>query len=135
MDRVSPEIRSRIMSRIRSTGNKSTELRLRGGLIKYRIRGWHLHYKELSGNPDVAFPKHKLAVFIDGCFWHGCPKCYRRPHSNKKYWDKKVEMNIKRDEEKRANIRKLGWNVLQFWEHELIPSTKKACVTIREELD
>jgi DNA mismatch endonuclease, patch repair protein len=113
------KIRSKTMSRIRGKGNKSTEARVRGALIKAGISGWELHADAVEGKPDFYFPSRKLAVFIDGCFWHGCEKCYRRPKSRQKYWDGKVARNIKRDKDVNATLNKEGVGVLRFWEHEV----------------
>jgi DNA mismatch endonuclease (patch repair protein) len=74
------------MARVRSRGNKATELKLVSFLRSEGMVGWRRHLP-LPGKPDFAFPKQKVAVFVDGCFWHGCPKCYTRPKSNLKFWD------------------------------------------------
>jgi DNA mismatch endonuclease (patch repair protein) len=63
---------------------------------------------------------------VDGCFWHGCPRCYRRPHSNKKFWDEKVARNRTRDRRVNRELRKLGWRVLRIWEHDLSPRGTRA---------
>lgn len=81
--------RSEVMSRIRSRGNKDTELRLIQIFRKAGIKGWRRNQK-LIGNPDFVFRAAGVAVLVDGCFWHGCPQCYRRPSSNRKYWDAKI---------------------------------------------
>lgn len=112
--------RSEIMRRVRSKGNRSTEVRLRYLLVRSGIRGWRMHGDELVGKPDFVFDEKKLAAFVDGCFWHGCPKCYRRPKSSTSYWDQKVSTNIQRDKVKGNNLRKLNWKVLRIWEHELM---------------
>jgi len=74
---------------------------------------------KLLGSPDFVFPIKRVAVFVDGCFWHGCPKCYRRPKSSRKYWDAKAARNKARDKAVSAALRKGGWRVLRVWEHEL----------------
>ena len=84
------------MRRVRSKKNKSTELRMIMLFRKYGITGWRRGLK-LPGNPDFAFPRHKLAVFVDGCFWHNCPAHYRRPKSRRIFWDAKVRANVCRD--------------------------------------
>jgi DNA mismatch endonuclease (patch repair protein) len=61
----------------------------------------------------------RVVIFVDGCFWHGCPRCYRRPASNTKYWDSKVSKNRQRDRKVRVTLRRCGWRVLRIWEHEL----------------
>jgi DNA mismatch endonuclease (patch repair protein) len=110
--------RSEVMSRIRSRGNKDTELRLIQLFRRFQIVGWRRHEK-LVGRPDFVFRSARVAVFVDGCFWHGCPRCYRRPHSNQTYWDAKVLRNRQRDRETDRLLRKLGWRVLRIWEHDL----------------
>jgi DNA mismatch endonuclease (patch repair protein) len=74
------------MSLIRGKGNKQTEQALLALLKRDKITGWRRHLP-LPGKPDFAFTKQKVAVFVDGCFWHGCPKCYTRPKTNRKFWD------------------------------------------------
>src|SRR2546421_5953624 len=96
-DHVSPETRSAIMRAVKSTGVRSTERRLRAMLVARGIKGWRMQANELPGKPDFIFPEQRLALFVDGCFWHGCPKCYRRPHSHQDYWDGKVVYNKSRD--------------------------------------
>lgn len=89
-------------------------------LVRASISGWQLLPTGLPGNPDFVFPDASLAIFVDGCFWHGCPKCYHRPLSNRKYWDAKVERNKARDKRLRAKLQRSGWSVLRVWEHELL---------------
>jgi DNA mismatch endonuclease, patch repair protein len=106
------------MSRVKSRGNKSTELKFIAILRRHKIVGWRRHPK-MCGSPDVVFLDAKLAVFLDGCFWHGCPKCYREPKANKKYWVEKVARNKIRDAVDSATLRGAGWRVKRFWECEL----------------
>jgi DNA mismatch endonuclease (patch repair protein) len=95
-DTVSPAKRSAIMRAIRSRGNKVTELALVTLLRKNRVRGWRRH-APLVGSPDFAFLKQKVVLFVDGCFWHGCPKHCRIPKSNRHYWLHKIALNKARD--------------------------------------
>lgn len=118
MDTLDRETRSRVMSAVRRTGNRSTELALMTVLKVGRISGWRRHIT-LIGNPDFAWPKLKMVVFVDGCFWHGCPTHCRMPKSNQLYWRKKVGANITRDRKISRLLRKRGWAVLRIWEHEL----------------
>lgn len=117
-DHVSTTIRSSIMRAVKSKGARSTEARLRAVLVSHGIRGWRMNADELPAKPDFVFEKQQLAIFVDGCFWHGCPKCYRRPLSNQPYWDAKVARNIERDRRQRRMLRKLGWAIVQIWEHD-----------------
>lgn len=118
MDFLSKAKRSALMATIRSRRNKSTELALVRILRSNRITGWRRHVA-LTGRPDFAFKEQKLTVFVDGCFWHGCPKCYRRPRSNRKFWEAKVARNRDRDREVNRALHRLGWRVIRFWEHDL----------------
>jgi len=110
--------RSAVMSRVRSAGNESTELRLITLMRSAGITGWRRHHK-LPGTPDFVFCRQRLAIFVDGCFWHGCPRCYRRPESNRKFWDAKKAKNQARDRKVKTALRKRCWRVLRIWEHDL----------------
>jgi len=105
------------MSRIRSNDTKP-ELILRKALWRQGIR-YRIHFNGLPGKPDIVFPKQRLAVFVDGCFWHGCPECYRPPKSNRKFWKDKVRTNRKRDRKQTRQLRRLGWAVIRLWEHQV----------------
>jgi DNA mismatch endonuclease (patch repair protein) len=157
--------RSEVMGRIRSRGNKDTELALMKLLRREGITGWRRHVAvKIDGEhrtsnaeqrkskknaaegkmrrskslvrcsmlnvrgsacaprrvrPDFVFPKLRLAVFVDGCFWHGCPVHATRPKGNAQFWKKKLERNVARDREVNAALRRAGWRVLRIWEHEL----------------
>lgn len=117
-DTVNKAERSRIMAQVRSIGNKSTELKVVKLLRQHRITGWRRHW-HVAGRPDFAFPKAKVALFIDGCFWHGCPAHLRMPSSNVDYWQGKVARNMARDAGVTAELEEKGWNVLRVWECEL----------------
>jgi DNA mismatch endonuclease, patch repair protein len=110
--------RSRIMFAVRSKGNKSTEECLIKIMKNYNIIGWRRNWP-LSGKPDFVFPKHSLAVFVDGCFWHGCPRCYTEPKKNAEYWREKIRRNILRDRKNSRLLRSKGWHVIRIWEHSL----------------
>jgi len=133
-DHVSKETRSAIMRAVRSEHVRSTEWRFRAALISKAIKGWRMHEESLPGTPDFVFLNHKLAIFVDGCFWHGCPKCYRRPRSNRKYWDKKVSNNISRDRRNRKSLSKLGWHIMKIWEHDVLANTGQICLKINKKL-
>jgi DNA mismatch endonuclease (patch repair protein) len=89
----------------------------------YRLAGWRRH-QSIFGKPDFVFSKAKLAVFVDGCFWHGCPKCYRAPKSNIEYWKLKILGNRNRDLKVNRLLRAKGWKILRFWECDLSGSAK-----------
>ena len=107
--------RSDLMSRIRGSGNASTELRFLRLIRSSRIKGWRRNYL-LPGKPDFTFPKSKLVVFIDGCFWHGHKCSGRKPKRNTKAWVAKFERNRARDVTVTLKLRKRGWKVIRIWE-------------------
>lgn len=110
--------RSEVMGLVRSNRNRSTELRLISIFRELGITGWRRN-QDLPGKPDFVFRARKLCVFVDGCFWHGRPKCYRRPASNQNYWDAKIQRNKGRDREVNWKLRARGWLILRIWEHQL----------------
>ena len=110
--------RSAVMSLIRGSGNKDTELRLIGILKTLGITGWRRRWP-LEGKPDFVFPKLKLAVFVDGCFWHGCPIHATQPKQNAEFWKTKIARNQTRDRLVTGTLRRADWRVLRIWEHEL----------------
>jgi DNA mismatch endonuclease (patch repair protein) len=117
-DVFSKRKRSHVMAAIRSKGNKETEMRLAAIFRVHRIKGWRRH-RPLPGKPDFIFPKHKLAIFVDGCFWHGCRQHLRMPQSNRAYWKRKIAQNMKRDRKITRVLRKTSWQVVRIWEHSL----------------
>jgi DNA mismatch endonuclease (patch repair protein) len=110
--------RSELMSRIRSRGNKDTEVALAKFFRRNKITGWRRN-KRIFGKPDFVFPKLKLTIFVDGCFWHGCPKHGTQPKGNRKFWKNKFARNKARDVLVTRTLRRAGWRVLRIWEHEL----------------
>jgi DNA mismatch endonuclease (patch repair protein) len=106
------------MSSIKSKNNKSTEIILAKLMRKNHISGWRRHLS-IPGTPDFAFQKHRIAIFVDGCFWHGCPKCYRKPKSKIKFWTNKIAQNITRDRRVTRKLQSLGWEVIRIRECEL----------------
>ena len=110
--------RSEVMSRIRGRGNKTTELALAKLLRAARITGWRRNQK-LFGRPDFTFQRQRVVVFVDGCFWHSCPKHSHVPKSNRKFWLKKLTANSKRDLLVNRTLYRLDWRVIRIWEHDL----------------
>ena len=106
------------MSAVRSKRNKSTELKLIAVFKKNGIVGWLRNYK-VKGHPDFIFPRKKIAIFVDGCFWHGHDCRNTRPSDDAEYWQKKRERNIKHDKEITALFESRGWTVVRIWECEL----------------
>lgn len=129
MDRVSKAVRSKTMSAIRKRGNRSTEWKLRSALVRAGISGWVMHNSSVLGCPDFWFEKERLAVFVDGCFWHGCENCCRLPAQNAKYWHPKIAGNIARDRSQSARLRRMGIKVLRMWEHSLADPSQIAQLT------
>jgi DNA mismatch endonuclease (patch repair protein) len=113
-----PKQRSATMRAVPSR-NTTAELKLRKALSESGIRGYRTHSSKLPGSPDLVFARAKLVIFVDGCFWHGCPKCYRKPATNEAYWRMKVERNRDRDKKVRSQCIRLGWTVARVWEHEI----------------
>ena len=107
--------RSEVMSRIRGRGNEKTEVRLAKLMRRAGIRGWSRHLS-IPGRPDFAFKKQKVAVFVDGCFWHGCHRCFRLPKQNRAFWKAKIEGNQRRDRSVNGRLRRLGWKVIRIRE-------------------
>jgi DNA mismatch endonuclease, patch repair protein len=117
-DVFSKKKRSEVMSRIRGRGNKDTELVLARLFHQHGITGWRRN-QPLFGKPDFIFQRLRLAVFVDGCFWHSCLKHSRPPQSNRAYWRKKMIRNKSRDRAVSRTLQAQGWRVLRIWEHEL----------------
>jgi DNA mismatch endonuclease (patch repair protein) len=131
-DVLSPEQRKFNMSRIRGR-NTNPEIKLRKLLFSRGIRGYRIHYK-LPGKPDIVFTKTKIAIFIDGCFWHKCPICFQEPETRKEFWMKKIQSNIDRDKKVNDLLRKDGWTVIRIWEHEIRKDPENAIKKIIRKL-
>ncbi len=116
-DIVTKKVRSKIMSSVKST-NTNPEIVYRKALFSRGLR-YRVNCRNVRGSPDIVLRKKKVAIFIDGCFWHKCPKCFRAPDSNKEYWLKKVERNKARDKEVNTELKRNGWKVIRIWEHEI----------------
>ncbi len=115
---VTPE-RSRAMAAVRGRGNKTTELRLKMALVRGGIHGWVCNERSLPGKPDFYFASQKVAVFVDGCFWHGCPRCGHVPKTNQSFWAAKLDRNRTRHRKVSRLLRRDNIRVLRFWEHQL----------------
>ena len=129
-DTVSRQKRSEIMRKVKGA-DTSPEIRLRKELWREGARGWRLRSKKLPGKPDLVFSKAGVAVFVDGCFWHGCPTCYRRPKTNRSYWDEKLKRNMKRDRRIAKELRSLGYRVIRVWEHEITRNLPQIAAKIK----
>ncbi|MBL9187277.1 MAG: DNA mismatch endonuclease Vsr [Opitutaceae bacterium] len=117
-DILSKRKRSALMALIRGRGNKATELRLIAIFRAHAITGWR-RGSTLPGRPDFVFPRLKFAVFVDGCFWHGCPIHGTQPKQNAQFWREKIARNRSRDRRVDRELRARGWRVLRIWEHAL----------------
>jgi len=131
LDKISKEVRSHNMSKIKSKNTKP-EILLRKLLWANGLR-YRIHYK-LSGSPDIVFVSNRLAVFVDGCFWHKCPKCYVEPKSNTAFWKEKARKNRERDKRNERALKKSGWGVLRVWEHEIKKNPSKTVQKITKKL-
>ena len=117
-DVFTKEKRSEVMSRIRGHGNKDTELALIRVFHRLGITGWRRR-QAVFGKPDFVFPRLQAVIFVDGCFWHGCPKHATKPRNNAIFWRRKLAANKIRDRRVTRTLRREGWGVLRIWEHEL----------------
>lgn len=117
-DVFSKSKRSQIMKCVKSSGNKSTEMKLIQYFKAHHITGWRRHYK-VKGHPDFVFLRKRIAIFVDGCFWHGHDCRNTRPTENAEYWDKKRGKNIQHDKEITELFEARGWTVIRIWECEL----------------
>ena len=118
MDRVSKEQRSLVMSTVRAKGTK-LEDRFCAALRGEGMRGFRRNVESLPGRPDVVFRAARVAIFLDSCFWHGCPRHLRMPASNLDYWTQKIRRNKARDKAAARLLRADGWTVVRVWEHRL----------------
>lgn len=118
-DTLTAEERSARMALVRGRGNKSTERLVAHNLRRAGITGWRRHVRGFPGTPDFYFPRERLAVFVDGCFWHACPRCGRIPKSRVEFWSAKIDANRRRDNRNRRALRAQGVATIRIWEHEL----------------
>jgi len=131
-DVLTPEQRTYNMSRIRGK-NTAPEIKLRKMLFAAGIRGYRIHYN-LPGKPDIVFLKRKIAVFIDGCFWHKCPVDFQEPETRKEFWLEKIQSNIDRDKKINKQLKHEGWTIIRIWEHEIKKEPEKVVKKIIAQL-
>jgi DNA mismatch endonuclease (patch repair protein) len=117
-DTFSTNERSRVMRAVKSSGNKSTELRVIELFKRHGLKGWRRNYP-IFGKPDFVFPKTRVALFCDGCFWHGHDCRNTKPKQNAEFWGKKIARNKRRDRETTRELTERGWTVVRLWECEL----------------
>jgi DNA mismatch endonuclease (patch repair protein) len=124
--------KSEQMARVRSR-NTRPEVALRKALWS-RGKRYRLHAR-IPGSPDIAFIAARLAVFVDGCFWHGCPEHYTAPVTNAAFWEAKLERNLARDQRVDRQLAEAGWRVIRLWEHDVEGSLTSAVDRVLEALD
>lgn len=118
-DNLKPEDRRKTMQAVRGKGTR-LERRLFSMLAGMGLKGWRKNVDTIVGKPDVAFIKQRVAIFVDGCFWHGCPYCRRKlPETNREYWERKIKRNIALAKSYNRQLRGDGWTVVRIWEHEI----------------
>ena len=126
------EIISKIMSSVKSKNTKP-ELILRNAIWHDGIKGYRLHWKKVPGCPDISFPGKKVAVFVNGCFWHRCPYCKPvLPKSHYEFWKEKFEKNIERDKLKLKQLCDLNWKTIVIWECQIKKDLKDCIDRIKE---
>jgi len=112
--------------------NTKPELLLRSELHKAGLR-FRIHYN-LIGKPDIVFPSKRLAVFVDGCYWHGCHKCYKEPKTNTEYWKNKIARNQQRSKTVNRQLNRNGWSVMRIWEHEVLKNSHGVILKVQKRL-
>lgn len=127
-DVFSKEKRSDVMQRVKPKGNKSTEIKLMDYFKAHHITGWRRNYN-VKGHPDFVFLNRRIAIFVDGCFWHGHDCRNTKPKDNAEYWNAKRQRNIEHDKAITSYFQQRGWTVIRIWECEL----KKKNLSILEE--
>lgn len=106
------------MQAVKSKGTK-LERRFFSMLAGLGLRGWTKNAYNIAGKPDVAFANEQIAIFVDGCFWHGCPQCKRKlPKTNRSYWQNKIRRNVALAQSYDEQLHAAGWTVIRIWEHE-----------------
>ena len=132
MDTITKERRSLNMSKIRSK-DTLPELLIRKALWRMGYR-YRLHYKELPGKPDIVIVKHRIVIFVHGCFWHRHKNCIEasRPKTNSEYWEAKINKNVERDKKHKTEIKKLGWTVIFIWECKIKHDIEKNMAMLRK---
>ena len=118
-DNLNPADRRKTMRAVKGKGTR-LENRLFSMLAGMGMKGWKKNVDSIIGKPDVAFIRQRVAIFVDGCFWHGCPRCKRKlPRTNRTYWKRKIERNIALAKLYNRRLRTDGWTVIRIWEHEI----------------
>lgn len=127
MDRVTKEKRSEIMSAIRGKWTRPERM---VHLFLNKVEVEHVMHPPIKGHPDVLVEKYRCVVFINGCFWHGCPEHYKGPKSNVEFWRRKISRNVARQKETIANLEAFAYRVVVVWEHELVKGYGKTLIKL-----
>ena len=131
VDNLTPEDRRKTMRAVKGKGT-SPERRLSAMLAGMGLSGWKNNISDITGKPDVVFPQERVLIFIDGCFWHGCPHCNRKlPQTNREYWERKIARNVARDKRNTQSLADSGWRVIRIWEHEMQDATTRSKIRSR----
>jgi DNA mismatch endonuclease, patch repair protein len=133
MDTKDKAARSKNMAAIRSTGNHTTELAMIRLFKAHRITGWRRGWP-LRGKPDFVWLRTRVALFVDGCYWHHCPTHGRMPEDNRDYWERKFQRNQARDRDVSRELKGKGWTVLRIWEHDIKNAPNNVIRRIRRAL-
>jgi DNA mismatch endonuclease, patch repair protein len=129
------ETTSRVMSANRGK-NTGPELLLRKFLRDVGEPGYRIHWEKAPGRPDIAYPGKRVAIFVNGCFWHRCPHCNpSTPKTHREFWQEKFTHNVERDRERKESLEKDGWTVLMFWECQIRKDPRCVALKIKERLD
>lgn len=138
-DKRSPNPKNEKVSKVMSANkgkNTKPELALRQYLWQKNLKGYRVNYNKIPGRPDIAFVSKKVAIFVNGCFWHRCPKCnYDLPKNNTEFWRNKFEANIIRDSAKIKQLEKNGWSVVVVWECDIKANLNGTYLSIKNKLD
>lgn len=129
------KVTSRVMRGNKAKDTKP-ELKLRKALWEANLRGYRLHVKKIPGTPDIVYGGKKLAIFVNGCYWHRCPECNLPiPKSNSQFWTSKFEKNIVRDKRKIDTLNQLGWKTLVIWECQIRDTIDSVIEIIQQKLN
>lgn len=131
-DTRTPEQRKRIMAAVKRR-DTSPELELRRALYARGLRGWRCDYRKAPGRPDIAWPSRKVAIFVDGAFWHGHPSRHK-PGRSGRYWDEKIAANVARDMRVNGELEEAGWVVLRIWDFEIRKDLESAVTRVETAL-
>ena len=138
-DKRSPKPLNESTSKVMSANkakNTKPEITLRKALWSEGHKGYRLNWKKVPGRPDIAYPGKKIAIFVNGCYWHRCPKCnLSLPKTNTRFWKEKFDKNVKRDKKKNDELLSLDWIVLVFWECDIKSDISNSIQKVKKVLD